>query len=471
MGDIALRLDERPHGQFLGTTQPNPAAQLNAITTRSGRVLGSEVVKERVGVEGDKVVDEEIDIEAPGKSQGKTLIIEPKVEKKPVEFRPPPDIDLAYVPYPARLKASKLKIYLPFIEALQHMPKYAKFSKDLLKRKDRLGEVSSIPLSGDCSEVVLNRVPEKLSDPGVFTIPCMFESDMMSQALVDLGAIINLMPYSLYEKLELGIREEADERVPIILGRPLLRTAKALIYVYDGRITLRVGDENFTYDVAKSMKHPSDNDDFSGPCHSVYFLNSFILGLDTCLDYICGTDLGGTGVEKELTGIMEVNEEEVVDDVSCLVEIMEASTGGLSKISQKGTRPMTRLLEKDVPFGFNDECLKAFKFLKEQLVSAPIHVSPDWNLPFELMCDASDYAVGAVLGKRHEKHFHPIYYASKMLNDAKENCTTTEKKLLVIVFAFDKFRSYLVLSKNTVFIDHAALRFLFHKKHVKPHLI
>ncbi|XP_035837052.1 uncharacterized protein LOC118484986 [Helianthus annuus] len=137
----------------------------------------------------------------------------------------------------------------------------------------------------------------------------------------------------------------------------------------------------------------------------------------------------------------------------------------------KITRPMTRLLEKDVPFVFDEECIKAFDFLKEKLVSAPILVSPDWSLPFELMCDASDYAVGAVLGQRVDKHFHPIYYASKTLNDAQENYTTTEKELLAVVFAFDKFRSYLVLSKTTVFTDHSALRFLFQKKDAKPRLI
>ncbi|XP_021986441.1 uncharacterized protein LOC110882826 [Helianthus annuus] len=101
---------------------------------------------------------------------------------------------------------------------------------------------------------------------------------------------------------------------------------------------------------------------------------------------------------------------------------------------------MTCLLEKDVPFVFDEECLKAFNFLKEQLMSAPILISPDWNLPVELMCDASDYAVGAVLGQRKDKHFHPIYYASKTLNDAQENYTTTEKELLAVVFAFDKFQ-------------------------------
>ncbi|KAI3775973.1 hypothetical protein L1987_45733 [Smallanthus sonchifolius] len=83
----------------------------------------------------------------------------------------------------------------------------------------------------------------------------------------------------------------------------------------------------------------------------------------------------------------------------------------------------------------------------------------------------NDYAVGAVLGQRRENHFHPIYYASKTLNDAQENYTTTEKELLAVVFAFDKFRSYLVLSKTIVFTNHAALRYLFQKKDAKPRLI
>ncbi|KAD4982137.1 hypothetical protein E3N88_18808 [Mikania micrantha] len=132
---------------------------------------------------------------------------------------------------------------------------------------------------------------------------------------------------------------------------------------------------------------------------------------------------------------------------------------------------MTHLLEKDTPFVFDEECMKAFEFLKERLVSAPILVAPDWSLPFELMCDASDQAVGAVLGQRSEKHFHPIYYARKTLKDAQEIYTTTEKVLLAVVFAFDKFRSYLVLSKTTVFTEHLAWRFLFAKKDAKPCLI
>ncbi|XP_035832018.1 uncharacterized protein LOC118481040, partial [Helianthus annuus] len=133
-----------------------------------------------------------------------------------------------------------------------------------------------------------------------------------------------------------------------------------------------------------------------------------------------------------------------------------------SKIS----RPLTKLLEKDAPFIFDKECNQAFLTLKEMLVNAPIMIAPDWKFPFEIMCDASDFAVGAVLGQRKEKHFHPIYYASKTLNDAQENYTTTEKELLAVVFAFDKFRSYLVLSKTVVYTDHAAIRYLFKKQDI-----
>ncbi|CAN6562546.1 unnamed protein product [Malus baccata var. baccata] len=110
-----------------------------------------------------------------------------------------------------------------------------------------------------------------------------------------------------------------------------------------------------------------------------------------------------------------------------------------SKISN----PLCRLLQKDVAFDFNEECEKAFNHLKEMLTSAPIIVPPDWSLPFELMCDASNYALGAVLGQRKEKRPHVIYYASRTLNDAQLNYSTTEKELIAVVFALDKFRSCL----------------------------
>ncbi|KAL4289475.1 hypothetical protein GQ457_14G014250 [Hibiscus cannabinus] len=115
--------------------------------------------------------------------------------------------------------------------------------------------------------------------------------------------------------------------------------------------------------------------------------------------------------------------------------------------------------------------MKAFNLLKQKLVSAPIVEPLDWTLPFELMCDASDYAVGAALGQRKGRIFHPIYYASKTLNDAQVNYTTTEKELLAVIFAFDKFRSYLIGTKVTVHTDHSAIKYLLSKKDAKPRLI
>ncbi|XP_076960283.1 uncharacterized protein LOC143636610 [Bidens hawaiensis] len=211
IGDIVRRLDKRPPGQFLGSTQQNPAAQLKAITTRSGRILGPEVIKDEVEMEDEEVMDEEIEMEVPGKVQN-TAAVAPPLEKKSVEIRPSPVIDHSHVPYPT---------------PLQHMPKYAKFLKDLLKSKDMLGEVLSIPLMGDCSAVVLNRVPEKLSDPGVFTFPCLFGSNAMSHALADLGASINLMTYSLYEKLELG--ELKPTRVSLSLADRSVKYPRGII--------------------------------------------------------------------------------------------------------------------------------------------------------------------------------------------------------------------------------------------------
>ena len=126
---------------------------------------------------------------------------------------------------------------------------------------------------------------------------------------------------------------------------------------------------------------------------------------------------------------------------------------------------------KDSDFVFTDDCVKFFCSLKEALISAPILQPPDWSLPFELMCDASDYAVGAVLGQRKDKKPCVIHYARKVLDPAQMNYTTTEKELLAIVFALDKFRSYLVGSKIVVYTDHAALRYLLSKKDAKPRLI
>nr|GEV53421.1 reverse transcriptase domain-containing protein [Tanacetum cinerariifolium] len=112
----------------------------------------------------------------------------------------------------------------------------------------------------------------------------------------------------------------------------------------------------------------------------------------------------------------------------------------------KIARPKTRLLEKDTPFFFSKECFKDFQILKRKLTEAPILIPLDWDLPFELMCDASNFAI-------------------------ESNYTTTEKEMLAVVYAFEKFQSYLIMNKSIVYTDHSTLKYLFSKKDYKARLL
>ena len=94
----------------------------------------------------------------------------------------------------------------------------------------------------------------------------------------------------------------------------------------------------------------------------------------------------------------------------------------------KTMRPLINLLQKDAPFVFDEDCKEAFEVLKKALMAAPIVQPPDWNLPFEIMCDASDFPVGAVLGQRVDKKLNVIYYARKTLDSGQKNYATTEKE-------------------------------------------
>nr|GEY83161.1 hypothetical protein [Tanacetum cinerariifolium] len=137
----------------------------------------------------------------------------------------------------------------------------------------------------------------------------------------------------------------------------------------------------------------------------------------------------------------------------------------------KIARSMTRLLKKDTLFIFSKECVEAFQTLKRKLIEAPILIARDWDMPFELMYDASDFVIGAVIGKRQDKHFRPIHYASKTMTEAESNYTTTEKEMLAVVYAFEKFRSYLIMNKSIVYTDHSALKYMFAKKDSKTRLL
>nr|GEU45554.1 hypothetical protein [Tanacetum cinerariifolium] len=126
---------------------------------------------------------------------------------------------------------------------------------------------------------------------------------------------------------------------------------------------------------------------------------------------------------------------------------------------------------KRYPFLFSKMCVEAFQTLKRKLTEAPILIAPDWDMPSKLMCDASDFAIGAILGQRQEKHFRPIHYVSKTITEAESNYTTMENEMLAVVYAFEKLQSYLIMNKSIVYTDHSALKYLFAKKDSKARLL
>ncbi|GKA39058.1 reverse transcriptase domain-containing protein [Tanacetum coccineum] len=190
-----------------------------------------------------------------------------------------------------------LRFDISFADALLLMPRFAPTIKSLLMNKEKLLELAKIPLNENCSAMLLKKLPEKLGDPGKFLIPCNFPGMDVCHALADLGASINLMPLSIWKKLSLpdltptrmtleladrsithpkGLAEDifvkvgnfhfptdfvivdfkADPRVPLILGRSFLRTNRALIDVYEGQLVLRDGNEQITFHVNGTSKHP-----------------------------------------------------------------------------------------------------------------------------------------------------------------------------------------------------------------------
>ena len=137
----------------------------------------------------------------------------------------------------------------------------------------------------------------------------------------------------------------------------------------------------------------------------------------------------------------------------------------------KIVKPLYRLLEKDAKFSWDDECQRSFEELKAYLTTTPIVRAPNWQLPFKVMCDASDLAIGVVLSQREEGKPYVVFYASKMLNEAQRNYTTIEIELLVVVYALEKFRAYLVGLDIIIFTDHSALKYLLTKQSAKARLI
>nr|GEW75520.1 reverse transcriptase domain-containing protein [Tanacetum cinerariifolium] len=287
-------------------TIPNPKGEAKAITTRSGMSYKEPPIPPP-GVDQQEPIEVTTDTELPSPKDIQPPLVQVEVQvDKPAEE---PSIVIpkakANLPYPSRLQKEKLRekddilaakfmeifrdlhFELSFVDALIHMPKFAPMFKKILNNKDKLIELTKTPLNENCSSVVLKKLPEKLGDPGRFLIPYDFLEFDNCLALADLGASINLMPLSIWKKLILptlnemkmvleladrtiskptGVVENVfvmvgkfyfpadfvvldfvtDPRVPLILGRPFLSTAHALIDVYKGEIILRHDDQSLT---------------------------------------------------------------------------------------------------------------------------------------------------------------------------------------------------------------------------------
>ncbi|KAI5341711.1 hypothetical protein L3X38_009586 [Prunus dulcis] len=795
-GQLATQISDREKGKFPSQTIPNPNGREDCNVVRTLRCGKSYDNRENSIEKEQQTVEDNTENFAaePAKPAEKHTLADLETVPKQVPER----VYEAPIPYPERLKPkakdqqlkdfmqtlSKVQINIPLLDAIKKIPSYAKFWKEVCSSKKKLSDLDKFILTKQCSAVLLHKLPPKKKDPGSFNISCTIGNSNFKSALIDLGASINLMPFSVFQRLGQGdlkppsiilqladrsityprgviedliikvdnlylladyvvLDMDEDLQTPIILGRPFMATARTLIDVEAGTLTLRVQDQSVVFNLFEAAKRPAEQQDCmridmvdsmvqdgfyansktyqllhvlqgeletdsedDGVLEYIHALNSLptvlpkfrnvyeslgepkqplkpsrqqppklelkplpkhlkyaYLGAAETLPVIITTDLTPTEEDKlrrvlrkyqdalgwtiaDIKGIspalcthrilMEDDVKPTVDAQRRLNPIMKEvvrteimklldagwrmrvdyrklNTGtrkdhfplpfidqmlerlagrtfycfldgyfgynqipiapedqekttftcpfgtyayrrmpfGLCNapatfqrflqrcqatnlvlnwekchfmveqgivlghsISSKGmevdkakidviaklppptsvkgvrsflghagfyrrfiedfskiSRPLCTLLATDTPFNFDKACLEAFNKLKALLTSAPIIAAPTWDLPFELMCDASDYAVEAVLGQRKDKLPHVIYYASRTLNDAQLNYATTKKELLAVVFALEKFRSYLVGAKIIVHTDHAALKYLLSKKDAKPRLI
>ncbi|XP_031131849.1 uncharacterized protein LOC116033234 [Ipomoea triloba] len=626
-----LQTVESTLAKIMEMIQSQGETDVNAVTLRSGRTL-PEVVPpppQSIPTEEPRLNNEETSnskqVERTPEEELSREEMQPQPSRKGKEImEKPPPVPKAKLPFPQRFRTDidnakydkflqmlrQLHIDMSFIDALGEMPRYAKFLKDLLSNKKRLAKIATVVLGEECSAILHKDVPKKLKDPGSFTIPCNIGGTTFNRALADLGASINLMPFALYRKLNLGTLKptrmciqladrstkyprgivedvlvrvdkfifpvdfvildmDLDVEIPLILGRPFLAIARALIDVGENKLVIRVGDESASFDVTKIMKYPLDGDGyfFVDYVHDEIdylcevpkakrhdFNRECPIGAKNCnerkeLLVVIATDLSEKQKEQlltvlkrnkeaigwKMTGLKGINpaicthkivleegskpvaqpqrrlnpntfevlKNKVIKlmDVRMIYPISDSTwvspthvvpkTGGitvtendnkeliptrkitgwrvcidysklneatrkdhfplpfidqmiekislvilwnfswtisqfLEKLSKnaleiwkrrfikdfsKIARPLTKLLEKDATFELNEDAMKAFQNLKDAMVHTPILVGPKWDQQFELMCDASNFAVGVVLGQKNDKKFQPIAYA------------------------------------------------------------
>ncbi|GKD24054.1 hypothetical protein Tco_1225757 [Tanacetum coccineum] len=205
-----------------------------------------------------------------------------------------------------------------------------------------------------CLAVLLNKLPSKEKDLGSFTIPCDIGQLHIDNALADLGASISLMPYMMYEKLGLDsiiLDMPEDSRVPIILGRPFLATARAMIDVFNKKITLRVGDDEVIFDVDQSIKRPPTEDD---ECYEIDDLDDTI---NAEAQELLANDEPDSFLSRGLEKSIDKSDLEDCEPVEC-------------NNNNDSNKPIRRIASINTPYSIDQETAEPVKLEREHLYSA-----------------------------------------------------------------------------------------------------
>nr|GEX01642.1 reverse transcriptase domain-containing protein [Tanacetum cinerariifolium] len=571
-------------GTLSGNTITNPEKELNGITTRGGTAYQGPmipttsslppVVERETNATKDtvhptnngsnkdvqpSVVQTESPIlnsepvVAPIIEPVVALIIEPVVI--PVSASKPNQ--RPSIPYPSRLQDQKLRdktndqrekffqifkdlnFNISFADALILMPKFGPTITTLLTNKDKLSELARTPLNEHCSAVLLKKLPEKLGDPGKFLIPFGVAEDVF----VKVGTFHFPADFVVVDF-------DADPRVPLILGRSFLKTGRALIDVFKGELTLRVGKEAITFNLDQTSRYSSNYNDMTAKRIDVIdmaceeFSDFLLEEVDAFLaleDDPTSPEVDQSYVDTE--GDILLLEAILNDDPSLPLQIKETICPNDNKFPviiakylsvEEKTALITvlKLHKRAIAWklsdikGIDPEVCTHKILMEEDFKPAVQHQRSPWVRPAHCVPKKSGFTVVEneeneliltrlvtgwrvcidyrklneatrkdhfplpfmdqmlerlagneyyyfldVLGQHQEKHFRPIHYASKTMTEAESNYTTMEKEMLAVVYAFEKFRSYLIMNRSIVYTDHSALKYLFAKKDSKARFL
>nr|GEX52272.1 reverse transcriptase domain-containing protein [Tanacetum cinerariifolium] len=453
----------------------NPKGEMKAMTTRSGLAYeGPSIPTESPLEKVDEQNTKEILDKEHSNSSGSTDQVQPPVV--PISILKP-DVSRTQtkpiIPYPSS-----------FADAILLMPKFASTIKSLLANKDKLFEFAKVSLNENCSVMLLKKLPEKLEDPELTP----------ARMTLELADRLITRPKGVAEDVFVKVRKfhfatdfvvvdfEADPRVPLILGRSFLRTGRVLIDVYGEEITLRYNPKSSSPTLV-SDDLISENDSCkdliiksSSPILTPFGENPFQLP---------PMDLKLAKESKEKSSVEEPPKLELKELPSHLEYAFLEDSNKLPVIIAKNLKVDEREALINV--------LKSHKRAIAWKISDIKGINPRFCTHKILMEDDYKPAVqsqrrvnpkihdvikkevikllDAVLGQRKSKHFQPINYASKTMTEAQIHYTTTEKEMLAVVYAFEKFQPYLVLSKSIVYTDHLALKYLLNKQDAKPRLL